>query len=879
MEVTMKKEKSNKPVESSADAERKAERKAAIMEKVKSLGVPVLITAIIVVAIIVIVNVTGTEEQGVYIEPYANDGSEEPVVLENDKLKLTMDPITTEFTLEVKDTGKVWYSNPPEAESDPNAVASNKGRLQSTLLLTYSISSGLQTTYDSYTYSVLNGLYHIEKGDDDSIRVDYSLGNVEKEFLIPPVCTVENMEKWFGNLEANDASFIKRYYQKFDINDLDEDDDKDALLASYPTLADEPLYVLRDSAQQAVTKKLEQIFEKAGYTEEDLAADKALNAAESSSDTNVFNVSMIYRLDGGDLVVEMPMTDFDYNEASPIYTLVPLPYFGAGGPEDTGYSLVPEGGGALINFNNNKLSQASYYSNLYGWDMAVSREAVVHDTKAYFNVFGVANGDDSFICIMEEGAPYASVQADIAGHGSSYNYVNALYTISPSELYEVGDINSQNVYKFLETLPDETLTQRYRFVGSNNYVDMAKSYQGYLKDTYGEYFAENDDASTPVELEIVGAVDKVKQILGVPVSRPLRLTKYSEAEDIIRQLTDEGMSNISVKLTGWCNGGVNQKILRKAKTVGTLGSKSDLESLGDAAKELGVDLYLDGVTQYEYNSGIFDGFFSFKDAARFLSKERAEEFVYNPVTYNAREGVDSYYLLHPDLIEENMRTLAEAAEKYNANVSFRDAGNELSSDYYNKDMVSRQQAMTTQAGILKEIEDSGKKIMINMGNDYAMPYAGMVTNMDLAGSGYTILDEEVPFYQLAIHGFVDYVGAPLNICGNEEEELLESAEYGAGLSFSLMRETAFALQKTLYTEYYASDFEATHDRMMEIYNRYNSELGHVFNQEMTGHEKLSDSLSCTTYEDGTKVYVNYGFTDETTADGVVVPARDYLVAK
>ena len=166
-----------------------------------------------------------------------------------------------------------------------------------------------------------------------------------------------------------------------------------------------------------------------------------------------------------------------------------------------------------------------------------------------------------------------------------------------------------------------------------------------------------------------------------------------------------------------------------------------------------------------------------------------------------------------------------------------------------------------------------------MGNDYAVPYADMVTYMDLAGSGYTILDEEIPFYQLAIHGLVNYTGAPLNTCGDEQQELLESAEYGAGLSFSLMRETAFALQKTLYTEYYASDFAVEHDRMMEIYNRYNSELGHVFNQQMTDHEKLGENMSCTTYEDGTKVYVNYSFDDAVTPDGVTVPARDYLVIR
>ncbi len=857
---------------------RKAEMKAAVINRLKSLAVPVIITAIIAVAVIVIINFQNPEEPLEVIRLSGYEGTEEPIVVENDELKLTMDPLTTQFTLEVKKTGKVWYSNPPEAASDPMAVASEKGRIQSTLLMTFSQDTGLQTTFDNFSYGIDNRLYEIETGED-YIRVNYSIGDMERTYMIPPVETAADFEEKLSQMEKSDVDFVRRYYKKYDINDLGKNDDKDVLLANYPILETEPIYALRDTAQGAALIKMEQIFEAFGYTAEDLAADQQLSNATKENDKPVFNVSMIYRLEGGDLVLEVPFSSLESKEEFPIYTLVPLPYFGAGGPDDEGYLLVPEGGGALINFNNNKLSQAAYYSNVYGWDMALSREAVVHDTRIYFNVFGVANEDDSFICIMEEGVPYASVQADISGHGNSYNYVNAMYSICPRELYEIGDVGSQSIYKFLETLPDETLTQRYRFIDSGSYVDMAKCYQGYLKDKYGQYFAENDDESTPVALEIVGAVDKVKQILGIPVSRPLKLTKYSEAEDMIRQLTSEGMDNISVKYTGWCNGGVNQKILRKAKTVSDLGSKKDLQELGNAAKEMGVDLYLEGVTHYEFDSGIFDGFFSFTDAARFLSKERAELFQYNPVTYSAREGLDSYYLLHADLIQEMTDTLVEAAKKYNANVAFRDTGMDLSSDYYVKDTVSRNAAMLAQSQQLKEIVDGGQKILINMGNDYALPYADMVTNMDLAGSGYTILDEEIPFYQIAIHGFVNYTGAPLNTCGDTQEELLESAEYGAGLSFSLMRETAFALQKTLYTEYYASDFAAWHDRMMDIYNRYDSELGHVFDQEITGHEKLSDDLSCTVYEDGTKVYVNYSFTDAVTEDGVEVPARDYKVVR
>ena len=66
--------------------------------------------------------------------------------------------------------------------------------------------------------------------------------------------------------------------------------------------------------------------------------------------------------------------------------------------------------------------------------------------------------------------------------------------------------------------------------------------------------------------------------------------------------------------------------------------------------------------------------------------------------------------------------------------------------------------------------------------------------------------------------------------------------------------------------------------MVEIYNNYNSKMGHVFNQKMVDHKSLGAKLRCTTYEDGTKVYVNYSYADATTDDGVV-PARDFIVVK
>lgn len=858
--------------------EKQIERNAKIKSSLKSLIFPVVLSAIIIGAVFFVINYQNVEDKEKIIELEGYSGTEEPVVVENDDLVLTMDPLTTQFSVKVKSTGAEWKSNPEEAADDSLALPEEKAKLQSTLLMTYSMEAGLETEFNSYGYSVQNGIYDIEQGDD-YIRVNYSLGDVEKEYVIPPVITKDDFEAWTDKMEAKDKEIVQQYYKKYDINKLGKKDNKEELLANYPVLQDSVIYVLRDTTKENMRREMEESFALAGYTYEDYLAHKELDMSSKSSDKPIFNVDVIYRLEGGDLVVEIPLSELENREEYPIYTITPLPFFGAGGKQDNGFMLVPEGGGALINFNNGKTNQSTYYANVYGWDMCLSRDAVVHNTRAYYGVHGVSKGDNAFICILEEGSPYASVRADISGKNNSYNFVNAVYSIYQREQYDVGDIANSEIYEYIPSLPDESLIQRYRFVDSGSYVDMAKTYGDYLTNKYGSYMTLVDDTETPVVVEIVGAVDKVKQIFGIPVSRPLKLTTYDEAAEIINDLTAKGFSNMSVKLTGWCNGGVKQKLLSDVHTISSLGSKKDLKELSQTAKEADVDLYINGITHYEHNSNIFNGFFSFRDAARFISKERAELYEYSHITYSQRDDLDAYYLLHTELAQKTGKNLIDYASKLGTGVSFADTGMDISADYDRKNPYSRESVKDLQENQLKAANDSGMNVMINMGNDYAIPFSKMVTNMDLRGNAYTIIDEYVPFYQLAVHGHVNYTGEPINICGNTQNEILYAAEYGAGLSFTMMKESSFALQKTLYTQYYGADYSAWSGEMTDIYTRFNSELGHIYNQEMVDHVNYTQELSCSSYEDGTKVYVNYGYAEGVTPEGVTVPARDYLVIR
>ncbi len=863
----------------------RTERQMEIIKTLKSMIFPLIMCLLIGVGIYVIINFQNVEEGVENIPPRAFATETDKVVMENDALKFEMDTATTQFEVTVKSSGKVWKSNPDGGADDPLAQAAEKGRLQSPIYMTYALVTGNTQTYDSFNFSTKNGIYEIEEGDG-YIKVLYSFGKVQKEFILPPVITKTNYDAWTSKMDDKSAKLCGEYYKKYDINKLSKKDaDKEEeLRTNYPIIETEVIYVLRDTTKDATKNTMANAFEAAGYTYDDYIADKELDLSEATNDTPIFNISIVYKLDGKDLVVEVPFNELEYNTTTPLYTINVLPYFGAAGREDEGFLLVPEGGGATINFNNDKVSQSAYFSNVYGWDMCLGRDSLVHETRAYYNVFGVSNKNDSFICVIEDGQAYAGINADISGlQGSakvnSYNYVNAVYSINQREKYDVGNIANSDIYEYFPENSDDKISQRYSFVDSGSYVDMAKDYGNYLESKYSEDFALLDDAEAPVAVEIIGAVDKVKQIVGVPVSRPLKLTTFDEASAMITTLKADGFNNMSVKYSGWANGGVQQKLLKDIDVISSLGGKKGLTKLTQTANDAGVDLYLNGITQYAKDSNIFDGFFSFRDAAKLISKERVDIYPYSHITYAEREGADPYYMIHTELAADMVDNLVAYSAKMNAGVSFEDVGQDLSSDFYRKKTYYRQAVLNLQADRLKEISDSGQNIMINMGNDYAVPYVDMITNMDLSGSEYTILDEGVPFYQIAIHGHVNYTGEPLNICGDEEDEILDSVKYGAGLQFTFMDESAFTLQKTLYTEYYGADYNAWHEKAVALYTRYNNELGHTFNQEIVDFANITDAVSVTVYEDGTKAYVNYSYEDFTAEDGTLVPARDYAVVK
>ena len=843
--------------------------------------IPWIVFLLICAALVVFVGIPlyGQQETEKEYPPvisfYSGDGKK--LSMENEHLLFEMDPTSTQFTVTEKESGRVWHSNPVDAKEDKIASSTNKAVLSSTLTVTYTTNSGI-SELNNYTYSIENGSYDVEQLEDGTVKVVYSVGKIDRIYLIPQVITKERYDLFTDAMSKSTKKKVSSNYTLYEPSKLDSKANKAELIAKYPSITEQSLYILKSDTNANGKAKLEEYFRDAGYTQEEYDTDLALIAGETSATAGaVFNVAVLYRLEGKDFVVEVPYTEIRYKNAYPITNISVLPMFGAANMKTEGFMLVPEGGGAIIRYNNGKTLQNTYYSNLYGWDYSEERRSVVSETKSTYPVFGMTGGGGSFICMIEGASSYAGIWADIAGRYNSYNYIYAKYNVLHAARYNVSGATSQMVYMFEKELPQDTVRQRYRFLDSENYADMANAYGDYLTQTNPDFkYTASEDV--PVSVELLGAIDKIVVKAGLPVNSVVATTSFADAQDILSDLEKSGVKNLNVRFSGWANGGVRQKVMTSVHVLGELGGESGLKKLVETAKKLNVPLYFDGISCFAYNSGILNGFTAFNDAARFATREQVLLYPYSIVSYEQDKQPDeAYYLVKPEYAKKNTENyIAKLLSLGVQGAAFRDVGSLLSGDLNPRNVVTREQVLRMNVEVLDKAHKDGLKVLIKEGNVYAVPAADLITDMSLTGNAYAILDGDVPFYQIALHGRKDYTGKVINLNGDYRTEVLKCAEYGAGLNFTFMSADGKVLQETDYTGYYASNYSLWEEEAKEIITRYQKEMAGLNRLKITGHEALSEDVTVTTYENGTRVYVNYG-EESFLVDGVEIPSCDYLV--
>jgi hypothetical protein len=803
-----------------------------------------------------------------------------PGVIENEFLLLELDPQTTEIVLTEKKTGNQWRSNPLNGKTDDKADKYTQELLRSQFSLGYSDEKGLEVNILSSDLCVDKKQYAYSVSDG-GIEVNYAVGNVPKTYIIPPALPESRINDYLSKMSSADSIKAKRNYAIYSIRSIDLVENKDEILAAYPGIVDETYYVLRDNIQEFMKIQTEELFKNAGYTLEDYEDDMAkYNPASASNIQPLFNITLRYELDGNSLVISAPFEKIAYREKWPLTSLNILPFFGAGGLEDQGYYMVPDGSGALIRFNNGKQRQNAYFNRIYGWDDCEPRSAVINDYSAAYPVFGIEKNGSALICIIEEGAPYAAIKADVSLRNCSWNSASAQFSIIKGAKLEVANRPDNSMYLYQAGLPEgERIAMRFAPCGQSGYVGMAKEYRSWLRkklNSPGKVTGENPAAV----VEIIGAVNKTQHRLGLPFDLPLRLTSFKEAQSMVEGFASLGWKNLNIKFSGWFNGGVEHKVPLKPALVGDLGSKKDFLNLLKSAENNNYKLYTEGDFVFMRGKGLFDGFNDYSDVSRYINQEQAANWPFSFVWFGERKSSGKLMsLATPEFTQKTLLDFAGWAGKFGIqNFALRSIGSSLGGNYDEKRPVSREASMKIQEETLADLASKGSSFIVNAGFAYVLPYADFITGMALRDQGFGITDEAVPFYQIALHGIVPYAGKPVNLAGDYRSNLLDTAATGAGLYFSFIKAKTTELQETNFRNYYANEYDAWINEADGLYKKFDTDFKGLFGMTIENHEILAPGVTLTEYEDGTKVLVNAG-SSRYVYDGTAAAPRDWAVIR
>ena len=593
-----------------------------------------------------------------------------------------------------------------------------------------------------------------------------------------------------------------------------------------------------------------------------------------------FEIPLEYRLEGDSLVVSIPVKGIKEHNGS-INRIQLLRNMGAAHKSESGYMVVPNGSGSIINFNNGKLTSAAYSQYIYDIDpMAATYTTIENLDTARLPIFGICREDRSLLVEVEKGAATAVVNAEISGKYNDYNYAYPIFVLRNVDNLRNFGTSSQDVYVLEEEMYDINATVRYTFLNEDytGYDGLANYYREKLI-AEGVLVPLADGGDIPFYYDVIGGVKETAHVLGIQRLGTFAMTTFEEAEAMAEELAASGITNQVMNLQGWFNEGYYHDAPHDIRIVRDMGSKSDLEALNAALAKLGGTLYTD--VDFQRVTYADTGFNWQSEGSRYYGAGYVASFgLVNPTTLRNTSGLGyaepQYDLLSPKFLPRYVEKFAKKIQKYDvAGVSLRDLGSYLTSDKKRTNVINREEALEVVLAQLDLLETTGKKLMVNQANAYSFGYTQDVLNVPMGDNAYAIVDDNIPLYQMILHGCVNYSTDLLNYDDSEDMTLtvLQMIETGTAPHYVFTEQPSSRMKNTGMHTFYATTYDVWKEEAVDIYNRVNEALQHVTGAEIIGHE-IDGEVRKITYSNGVTIYINYNDEAE-SMDGKTIPAMSY----
>lgn len=600
------------------------------------------------------------------------------------------------------------------------------------------------------------------------------------------------------------------------------------------------------------------------------------------SDQIHFTIPLEYRLDKDGLNVSIPAKGIEEYGNGSVYRIQLLRYFGAAHDSEEGYMVVPNGSGSLIYFNNGKTTAANYSQYVYSIDpLAANYTTLENTSEVTLPIFGICRKDSSVLVSIEDGAGIAQITAGVSGAYNNYNYVYPSFTLRVADNLQMFGDSSSDVFVLEPELYDVNMTVRYTFLTKENtgYSGLANYYRQRLI-SEGKLSDRTDGGDIPFYMDVIGGVKETSHLLGVQYLRTFSMTTFEEAGKMSEELAEAGIANQVMNYQGWMNGGFYHDAADNIKVMSKLGGKKDLEKLNTTVAENGGRLYAD--VAFQNVTYADDGFNYSAESSRYYGAGYVVNFgLVNPTTLRATAGLgyreNRYDLISPKFLPRYVEKFADKFEKIDVDgISLRDLGNYLHSDKKRTNIINREEALDVVLGQWEVLAQTGKNLMADEANEYALAYVKDVLNTPISHNTFAIVDESIPLYQMILHGSVNYSTDLLNFYDMEDmtDLVLNMIEYGAAPHYVFTWEESSKMKNTALNRYYATTFDVWKEEAVSVYGQVNEALREVSDAYIVNHQILSRDVRMVQYSNGVIIYVNYGEKDQRVG-GTTVPAHSY----
>ena len=837
------------------------------------------------------------DEDGVPLIDYLNTNYETAedkladmiMVKEQNGYQLWYEEFTGEICLVDLSTGQKLFSNPFDIASGYQTISDAvKQQLLSQIIITY-LENDVQKTMNSYYEAALRNQI-TKKNIKNGIRVEYIMGEEQTIRLVPRMIKRERFEELI--LGQIDYDWHKNKLSSFyTLKDKDDETLTERgvleMVAKFPITNEMAVYVCDPDIKARELRELENIIKTYCplYTYEELDYDHDLTKYTGADAAPPrFRLSLEYTLNDDGLAVRLPANGIEFDEAAyQFQTVSMLPFMGAGSNEYEGYSVIPDGSGALIRFQEFKGQSVNLSGQLYGADYAYHEISGQHAESMRMPYYGVVttypgspsgtpaptSGDvvdeaaaeatynNGFLAIITEGDSLASLMAVCGGSLHPYNTVYAMFTPRPSDEYNLADSISvsgsatwtvTSKRKYTDSyriqyimLKDENVAKENNTTGYKaEWTGMATAYRDYMtaRGDLTKMTAADVKDDIPLFIETFGSIKTTERILSFPVEVDTPLTTFEDIKTIYSELSEKGIKNINFKLTGYANGGMNPTVPYYLKWTRVVGGKKGFNDLIDYAKANDFEVYPDFDFVYIRNTELFDGITMKWHAVRTIDDRYTTRRAYDAAT----QSFDRSFAIaiSPAYFGRLYDKFGPTYLSYgNDSISVATLGTDLNSDFDEDEPYHREDDKAFTVDLLERISNDIPHVMIEEGNAFAIKYADVILNASLTSSTYVKASESVPFLGMVYHGSKVFAGTPINMEGDIKEGILHAIENGAAMYFMLSYQNTSDLKEDFrLSKYYSVSYEIWKDDVERYYTELNDAIKDLQTSYIVDHEFL-----------------------------------------